>query len=120
MCHYGLCHNHLEYTNILTFSFLILKEMIFIASISTYVSSYCISTTGIHILIKEWVRLMTIQKGVQMPMACDNRGNISIPIFNVPQRIICYIPSYIKLQHGHIETCFMFIILKLLINMIFN
>ena len=33
--------------------FLILKEMIFIASLSTCESSYCISTTGNHILLKD-------------------------------------------------------------------
>ena len=33
--------------------FLFYKERIFIASISTYASSYCISTIGNHIILKE-------------------------------------------------------------------
>ena len=37
--------------------FLILKEMIFIASISTYVSLYNDSTTGNYIILKECIRL---------------------------------------------------------------
>ena len=41
---------------------LILKEMIFIASISTYVPLYCISTTGNHIILKACIRLDTIKR----------------------------------------------------------
>ena len=44
--------------------FSILKEMIFIASISTYVSLYYNSTTGIYIIIKECIRLNTIKKAI--------------------------------------------------------
>ena len=40
---------------------LILKEMIFIASISTYSTSYCVTTIGNHIILNEWTWFTTIQ-----------------------------------------------------------
>ena len=42
--------------------FLILKEMILIASISTYVSLYYDSTTGSYIILKEGIRLNTMKR----------------------------------------------------------
>ena len=52
-----------------------LKEMIFIASISTHASSYCISTSGNnHIILNGCIRLNTIRKkAIQMLLGCDSK-----------------------------------------------
>ena len=71
--------------------------MIFIESKSTHASSYCISTTGNHIILKACIRLTTIKKGNMnadtLNVAANEKGNISISIFKVPQEIIHYSPS---------------------------
>ena len=48
--------------NVMTYFFLILKEIIYIASISIYAPFDCILTTGKHIVLKACIRLNTIKR----------------------------------------------------------
>ena len=93
------------------------RDDFYIASISTYLSFYYISTTGNHIIPKECIRLKTIKRQYEcwQLVTVNEKENISISIFKVPQRIIHYIQPVIKVEHGHIEICFVFMSLRLLI-----
>ena len=68
----------------LPYSFLDLKEMIFIASLSTSLSLYCFSTTcNNHIILKECIRLNTIKRQYKcwQLVTVNEEENISISIF---------------------------------------
>ena len=45
---------------------------VFNVSIGSNASSYCISTIGDHIILKEYIKLTTVQKGIYVLIACDS------------------------------------------------